>query len=359
MNKLFVIACLVLASCGDGEKADKGCTVVDNENGTATILCDDGSHVLIENGQSGADGSPCTVNDNQDGTATITCPDGTEATIGVLRTSNLVDFYLYTVGASGEIFIDGQSIGIFLNGSPSNPIVVTVDRTLGHVISFGDVAGFVTPGDIVVPAYSIGVGDNSVFFGAYVATCYRSFKDVPCEAWYFDYVEQLVDQGIIDAGEYFRPNDPLSRAELVKMVVTTIDGLADYVAPATPTFDDVPVSAWYYDYVEAAVQLGIISGYTDASGNLTGQFGPGDSVGRAAATKILVNAFAIPTTLSPASPFADVVPGQWFHDWVLTAYNQSVVDGFADGLFHPSDLLTRAHMAKWLVNAQNPTPRNP
>jgi hypothetical protein len=190
-----------------------------------------------------------------------------------------------------------------------------------------------------------------------VPSCYRSFLDVPCEAWYFDYVEQLVDEGIINVTDYFRPADPLNRAELVKVVVTAVDGLADYQAPATPTFLDVPADAWFYDYVEAAVQLGIVSGYTDASGNLTGYFGPGDIVNRAAAAKILVNTFQIPTTLSPASPFSDVTPSDWYHDWVLTAYNQSMVDGYADGTFGPSDPLTRAQMAKWLVNAQDPIPR--
>ena len=190
--------------------------------------------------------------------------------------------------------------------------------------------------------------------------CYRSFKDVPCEAWYFDYVEQLVDQGIIDdAGDYFRPNDPLNRAELVKIIITAIDGLTDYEAPATPTFDDVPVDAWYFDYVECAVQLGIVSGYTDAAGNLTGMFGPGDTVNRAVIAKWLVNAFAIPTTLFPESPFSDVTPSDWYHDWVLTAYNQSVIDGYADGTFGPSDLIYRAQMAKLIICAQDPVLRFP
>ena len=87
--------------------------------------------------------------------------------------------------------------------------------------------------------------------------------------------------------------------------------------------------SWYYDYVEAAVQLGIVSGYTDAAGNLTGMFGPGDTTNRAAATKILVNAFAVPTTLTPAAPFSDVPESAWFYDYVTTAYNQSILDGYA------------------------------
>ena len=185
----------------------------------------------------------------------------------------------------------------------------------------------------------------------------QTFKDVPTDAWYYDYVEQLVDDGVVDAGNAFRPNDSLNRAELVKIVITAIDGLADYEAPATPTFDDVPTNAWYYDYVEAAVQLGIVEGYKNAQGNLTGKFGPSDIVNRAAATKILVNAFSVPTTLSPASKFSDVKSGAWFYDFVVTAYNQSILDGYANGKFGPSDPVTRAQVAKLVVNAQNPTER--
>lgn len=146
---------------------------------------------------------------------------------------------------------------------------------------------------------------------------------------------------------------PINRAELVKAVITAIDGLADYEAPATPTFDDVPVDAWFYDYVEAAVQLGIMSGYTDASGNLTGMFGPGDSVNRAAMIKVVVNAFAVPTTLSPASPFSDVLPSAWFHDYVLTAYNQGLFAPSQDGLFHPGDTATSCFLNEVIWQAGN------
>ena len=193
---------------------------------------------------------------------------------------------------------------------------------------------------------------------AYAGQAYaQTFQDVPPDAWYYDYVEQLVDQGVIDVADYFRPCDPMNRAELVKIVIMVIDGFADYEAPATPTFYDVPRAAWYFDYVECAVQFGIVSGYTDAQGNLTGFFGPGDQVNRAAATKILVNAFAVPTDLNPPSPFPDVPERSWFHDYVLTAYNQSVVDGYPDGYFRPSRDINRAEMAKMVVTAQNPIPR--
>lgn len=52
------------------------------------------------------------------------------------------------------------------------------------------------------------------------------------------------------------------------------------------TFVDVPVDAWFTPYVHEAAQLGIVSGYKDAKGNLTGYFGPGNNVTIAEALKM-------------------------------------------------------------------------
>lgn len=185
---------------------------------------------------------------------------------------------------------------------------------------------------------------------AYTST----FQDVDSDAWYFDYVEQLVDVGVFDVADYFRPDDPINRAELVKAVITSIDGLIDYEPPAYPTFKDVPEDEWFYKYVESALQFGIVNGYTDAEGNLTGYFGPNDPVTRAAATKIILEAFATPMDANLPAIFPDVQPTDWFFDYVMNAYNHYIVDGYGNDDFGPHDFLTRAQAAKIIVQAQAP-----
>lgn len=176
-----------------------------------------------------------------------------------------------------------------------------------------------------------------------------SFSDVPANAWYADYVSRLADQGIVDASENFRPADGLNRAELVKMVITLIDGLKNYTPPPTATFDDVPTGAWFYDYVEQAATLDIVTGYSDAEGNLIGLFGPADTVTRAAATKILVQAFNLKSTSVTSAVFKDVRSGDWFKSYVEIAAQNGVVSGYDNGNFGPADPVTRAQMAKMLV----------
>lgn len=84
------------------ELIEAACSVTDNGDGSATVTCGDES-VIVRDGQdglpgadgvagadgatgatgeAGADASSCSVAENDDGTATITCPDGTRATVG-------------------------------------------------------------------------------------------------------------------------------------------------------------------------------------------------------------------------------------------------------------------------------------
>ncbi len=68
----------------DGKNGNAGsngtsCTVTaDEEAGTATIVCTDGTEAVVTGGE---DGASCTVDDNADGTKTITCDDGTTVTV--------------------------------------------------------------------------------------------------------------------------------------------------------------------------------------------------------------------------------------------------------------------------------------
>ena len=90
------------------------CAITDNGDGSKTIRCADGTSAVIhdgnngfsgatgatgsagdtgeagddgEDGDDGIDGTDCTVTQNDDGTATITCEDGTTAIVGVPTTT--------------------------------------------------------------------------------------------------------------------------------------------------------------------------------------------------------------------------------------------------------------------------------
>ncbi len=54
-------------------------------------------------------------------------------------------------------------------------------------------------------------------------------------------------------------------------------------------FTDVPDNAWFTEFVQTAIEQEVASGYKDASGKLTGRFGPADPVTVAQALKMSAN----------------------------------------------------------------------
>lgn len=68
----------------------------------------------------------------------------------------------------------------------------------------------------------------------------------------------------------------------------TAAGVSVMVEGKRITFLDVPSDAWFGTYVRDAAQSGIVGGYKDAAGNLTGVFGPADPVTVAQALKIAI-----------------------------------------------------------------------
>jgi len=59
---------------------------------------------------------------------------------------------------------------------------------------------------------------------------------------------------------------------------------------AGPIFDDVPEEAWFFPFVSSVAEWGIVSGYTDATGNKTGTFGPSNPVTIAESLKMAFRA---------------------------------------------------------------------
>ncbi|MFN7160957.1 MAG: S-layer homology domain-containing protein [Candidatus Gracilibacteria bacterium] len=195
------------------------------------------------------------------------------------------------------------------------------------------------------------------------------FSDVPSDHFAHDYIYELVDMGVVSGNPdgTFRPNAYLNRAEMAKIAtkLATISGViadADDLSNA-PSFSDVSSDVWFYGYVSAAAKNGIFEGYRDAAGNLTGMFGPSDTVLRSQAAKVLMIAAGVPTKMTPAAPFVDVNPSDWFYGYVTSAYNWSILDGYKDaagnltGYFGPADPVTRGQIAKIGVNSQSPIDR--
>ena len=103
-----------------------------------------------------------------------------------------------------------------------------------------------------------------------------SYVDVPQWEWYAQPVTALCRLGLFDDGWYFRPNDIITRAEFVDLLVRLRPD-----AYGTAVFPDVPGWHWAADAIGAAVSLGWINGYPN------GTFGPEKGLTRAEACTVV------------------------------------------------------------------------
>ncbi|MEF2965101.1 S-layer homology domain-containing protein [Paenibacillus sp. M1] len=87
-----------------------------------------------------------------------------------------------------------------------------------------------------------------------------AFDDVASNHWASNEIGVLAARGIVDGvgADAFAPKDTLMRAQFSKMLAGAL-GIKP-VSPAEPTFKDVAASKWSYGWVEAAAAAGIAEG---------------------------------------------------------------------------------------------------
>ena len=88
----------------------------------------------------------------------------------------------------------------------------------------------------------------------------NSYSDVAETAWYNNAVSTLSRMGILGGYEdgSFRPNDSITRAEFAKIAVSFFE-YEDI--SAENIFTDVAAGSWYENFVAVAAKLGLIEGY--------------------------------------------------------------------------------------------------
>lgn len=112
----------------------------------------------------------------------------------------------------------------------------------------------------------------------------------------------------------------------------------------TKSFPDVGKSLPSCDAIQFLTGAGIISGYKD------GNFGPGDTLKRGQATKILVLWKEVfPVTKGNTFPDVD----ETYRSYIETAVAQGWITGFSNGRFKPYNTLTREQMAIIMVRAMD------
>lgn len=168
------------------------------------------------------------------------------------------------------------------------------------------------------------------------------FEDI-IRHWAQESIVNSIDRGWMKgtSGVSFSPNIPLTRAQAA-VVMTRVLGLQTIQidSPFTDTSGH-----WAEKEINTVWQHGILLG----KGNNI--FAPDEAVTREQMAVILDRVL---TGLEPAnnnhSPYNDIHPIQngWSYDAIIKMTHNEIFNGYADGLFHPSDELSRAQMAALL-----------
>ncbi len=160
--------------------------------------------------------------------------------------------------------------------------------------------------------------------------------------WASKNVEFLAARAVVSgkAENAFDPNANVTRAEFIKMLAATIEGLRLEFNPET-SFEDIDPAAWYGKYVLWAAEQKIVNGFED------GLFKPDTEITR---EQMALITYKFITELNlglsqdeEAEAFADQ---DQISAWALNAVNEmhalEILNGDMDGNFKPQDHASRA-----------------
>lgn len=152
--------------------------------------------------------------------------------------------------------------------------------------------------------------------------------------WAKSAITAWMERGLVsgDPDGRFRPDDRITRGELVKL----INRAFGYTAKGAVSYKDAVKGKWYYPELEIASAAGYIQGYAD------GTFGPNRPVLRQELAVMLGKLLAVETkdydvTFSDSSASPD-----WSRPAIAMASANGLMSGYPDGTFRPALPLTRA-----------------
>ncbi len=193
-------------------------------------------------------------------------------------------------------------------------------------------------------------------------TVFAKFSDVDTAFHEYTAINWLEDQGVVEgySDMTFKPDQPVNRAEFLKMLYETIG-----MKGKTPTlpFPDVPYNTWYTKYVQEAYSTGVIQGYPD------GYFRPDNQINVVEALKIIDEAFFdvnklygdgtgvnyCPNGFFTENPM-DIDQKAWYNKYAQVAGSLCIFDfglnAFGMGGFLIDSYVDRGDMAELLYRAK-------
>lgn len=160
--------------------------------------------------------------------------------------------------------------------------------------------------------------------------------------WAETAILSLVAGGAIDGypDGTFKPQQTITRAEFATVLVKAfkLSGAEGKV------FSDT-AGHWAKDYIKTAYTVGIIEGY-DAE-----HFGPDDLITREQMAVMIIRALQLPHSTVELAYSDSAAVSPWAANWVSTAAQHGLMNGYADNSFKPLANASRAEAVTVIFNA--------
>lgn len=170
------------------------------------------------------------------------------------------------------------------------------------------------------------------------------FTDMADSHWAIESVLFLNGIGVISDSASYRPDDSITREEVVKMLICSFGELDEN---AECDFSDVTKDSWSYPYVASAFKAGMVNGVGE---NI---FGSGRNISRQDALVMIYR--IVKDKLEAVSEdyvfeFSDADSvADYAEEAVKALCANGIVNGYEDGTFRPEASISRAECAKLLT----------
>lgn len=174
---------------------------------------------------------------------------------------------------------------------------------------------------------------------SYIAQA-QFFTDTPFTHEHSKAIEYVREQGIVQGYDdrTFRPNNPINRAEFLKILLESDSQSTNNCTQNTKSFPDVQSTDWFFQYVQDATSCSIIEGYPDKT------FKPGNEITYSEAAKIVVK-----TLFRQDSDKYNSPTSTWYEPYTTYLSN---LKAYPRQDMQPADLITRAEMSEIIFQIQ-------
>ena len=223
------------------------------------------------------------------------------------------------------------------NASAGAKITVTATPDSGYELAYITVNGEKIEGNTFT------MPDEAVTVSAVFVPATGGFADVVPGAWYYDAVNYVVANGLMDgvSATQFAPDANMTRAMLVT-ILWRVEGepVVNYLLP----FTDVPGDTWYTEAVRWAASEGIVSGVSDTS------FAPNAEITREQLAAILWRYAGEPATAATLDAFTDAAQvSAYAADAMSWCVGEGIITGTTETTLSPQGTATRAQCATMLM----------